>query len=569
MRHSRISLMISTRYPSLLESSDVDGGTSVAVLTYLRHILESIDHPDLIRLTLSYLFGVKDDPPKVESSARPTALARRRKSEGLLSHHATGADEASPVFFNLADLMLASLRSKSQQTLGATLRLLSTLLQKQHSRAQAALLKTRLVKHTDQSRTIGGQDKEVDTLLSMAEDLGDLESLEDSYQKYLQDDRAHLEDHSCSSRLWQLTASGDLELKEVSPGESLMKMHFIVPEDPVLRGLLALFASFFTNDLETNLGLTQVLVDMASCGYTRLEGWFLTDPKNYIYTDSGRIEDSSSCGRSNSLKTYGTLPRRPQLAEDTKARCAPSWEIDDVSPVLEALEKLVGQAESFRWEIQDFDAHLRECRAIIGADEDTGMVSRPKDAFRKSKSATDVSPSRIKSTDQIGSISQRLQSERLSDGDSRNSSPRGRQLDTASTPVLVGRLSHLHMSPSRASSQNSSRAYSPSPIRNQSAASTPAKSKRTFRRAGEALRRRIQIPNKASLSQHDHTRDFPSSEASSIRSDSVGPKMHSEAIKDVSLGHLLTNVIILQEFILELAALVEIRASMFKEVRFS
>ena len=37
---------------------------------------------------------------------------------------------------------------------------------------------------------------------------------------------------------------------------------------------------------------------------------------------------------------------------------------------------------------------------------------------------------------------------------------------------------------------------------------------------------------------------------------------------EVSLAHILTNTIILQDFILELAAVVQTRASLFDEVRF-
>ena len=40
-------------------------------------------------------------------------------------------------------------------------------------------------------------------------------------------------------------------------------------------------------------------------------------------------------------------------------------------------------------------------------------------------------------------------------------------------------------------------------------------------------------------------------------------------IREASLLHIITNVVILQEFVLELVALIQIRASLFSEVRFS
>jgi hypothetical protein len=41
---------------------------------------------------------------------------------------------------------------------------------------------------------------------------------------------------------------------------------------------------------------------------------------------------------------------------------------------------------------------------------------------------------------------------------------------------------------------------------------------------------------------------------------------HSDDVRVVSLSHVMTNIVILQEFILELAAVMQVRASMFGEV---
>jgi hypothetical protein len=40
-------------------------------------------------------------------------------------------------------------------------------------------------------------------------------------------------------------------------------------------------------------------------------------------------------------------------------------------------------------------------------------------------------------------------------------------------------------------------------------------------------------------------------------------------VREASVGHIITNVVILQEFVLELVALMQIRASLFSEVRFA
>ena len=47
----------------------------------------------------------------------------------------------------------------------------------------------------------------------------------------------------------------------------------------------------------------------------------------------------------------------------------------------------------------------------------------------------------------------------------------------------------------------------------------------------------------------------------------VGAEKEKDDIREASLLHIVTNVVILQEFVLELAALVQVRASLFEEVR--
>jgi hypothetical protein len=65
--------------------------------------------------------------------------------------------------------------------------------------------------------------------------------------------------------------------------------------------------------------------------------------------------------------------------------------------------------------------------------------------------------------------------------------------------------------------------------------------------------------------------DDKDSDASSTQSEETEPNAEPKDPEgpEITLGHLLTNVIILQEFILEIAALVEVRASLFGEVVYS
>ncbi|KAI5298195.1 hypothetical protein KEM56_004250 [Ascosphaera pollenicola] len=55
--HFQVLFLQQLLYPSLLESSDVDGGSTSAVLTYLARMLESLDQPDLVHRILHFLLA--------------------------------------------------------------------------------------------------------------------------------------------------------------------------------------------------------------------------------------------------------------------------------------------------------------------------------------------------------------------------------------------------------------------------------------------------------------------------------------------------------------------------------
>jgi hypothetical protein len=551
-----------------LESSDIDGGSSVAVLTYLRHIFESIDHPDLVRLTLQYLFGLREKPIEAKESAKPISVARRRKSQDLLNHIAKEEDQPTPDLFNLGDLILAGLRSSNQQTIDATLHLLSVLLRRQHHQVSSILLRTRHTRDSEDQRTVGAQEKEVDNFFALAERLTGFQDLESSFENHLYDNRNLLELHSCTSTLLSLPcpSEDDMEPFAIKSGSQIIKPHVLIPEDPILKNIVELLEVFFHNDIETNLGLTKVVVDLALCGNMRLEGWLLTHPSKYSYSPDHSADDpcephlASIAGEDSSAMETETL-RRLNLA-----RREPSWTASDLSPIFKVLDQLVKEVEAFRREINEFDTYLMQCRNTVEIPDNVSASGSNLSAPRKSQDSSRSSPTRLKNVVQIGSITERLRSDRPAGGpESRTSSPRGRQLDVHSTPTLVGRLGHLRVSPTRNLNQAATRNYSPSPLRKDPVASTPPRLGRSIPSLAAALQSRIWVSH-GSLGARDGADSV--SDTSSIRSESVGPEKPTDKGREVSIGHLMTNVIILQEFILELSALVEVRGGMFREVRY-
>lgn len=590
----------------------MDGGSSVAVLTYLRCILGSINHPDLIQIMLQYLLAIPESPTENLFTSRPTTLARRRKSQNLIINLAKGEEKPSPNLFTLVDLISTSLRSNNQQTVTAGLRLCSAIISTHHQYAIQTLVRVQSLGDAESRRTLGSHNAEVEILLSMAEEIATEDGLEESYETHMQDVRNLLETHSCSTRLLAIPSSPFVPSKgtpmQASLGSKAVGFHTISTDDPLLTNLLFLLDRFLVNDIETNLSLTHALTSLASCGYTRLEGWFLGNDSDDEHSNEKEIssddlqssQDDDQCGIGASDESRNWKLDDLQLARRESTRHSSS-----TSPIFGVLNSLLQQVETLRLKIQDFDIYLAERKHIfkIGEEIDSALSEPPapvqkSEDFKKSHStaATPQNQNHL-----IGSISQRLMSENNSPSNvSRSSSPRGRQQsDSSTSTTLVARLSHLRISPSPSPAKRGARNYSSSPFRTKAGpvlSTTPPRRVATPMGPPGVLHQKIKIPP---TSLHDQQQQLPfptthhnhassplggelSSETSSVRSsDSAGPPIteageHRHGIglakdgdaREVSLGHVLTNVVILQEFMLELAALVEVRACLFDEVRF-
>ena len=564
--HFKFLFLQQLLYPSLMESSDADGGSSVAVLTYLRCIIESIDNPELKHLTLQYLLAVPDVPEDERESVRPATLARRRKSQTLVTTLAQIQEKPMPDLFTLVDLVLTSLHSRNQQTVTATLRLVSAVLRGEHQLAMSTLIRTQY-SETLPMRTIDAHHRNTAFLFSLAEDLISHDDLRDAYDAHLEDARTLLESHCCSPLLLPLPSQTDskIEMSTCTGGHvEAVRPHSIQPDDPLLGALIMLLGDFFVNDIATNLALTQAFTTLISCGKLRLEHWLLQKPADLnISLNKCGIPDSGfdEADRDNTM----TFNSRIEQSKTETLPPEPLGVLHVASPVFATLDSLVQQVQTFHHDIQKFDTYLAERRHIfkVGDDIDQDVANDPS---RRSEDSSKPTYSKTRATAQIGSISERLMSETSSASISRSNSPRGRQLDLPSTSNLVGRLTDIKISPSRSPSKLGSRNFSPSPLRDTSITSTPPKRLITPMGPGDALRQRVKVKRK---SESNEIGANESSETSSIRSGSVvaDPQI-DEKFQETSLSHLLTNIIILQEFILEVAAIIQVRAGLFREVEF-
>ncbi len=575
--HFKLLFLQQLLYPSLMESSDADGGSSVAVLTYLRCIIESIDNAELILLTLQYLLAIPDIPEDERKPARPTTLARRRKSQTLITTLSQVQEKPMPDLFTLVDLILTSLRSRNQQTVTATLRLVSVILSSHHQFAVSTMIKTQYSGH-EPFRTIGAHHRDTALLYTMAEDLIFHDDLRDAYNAHLEDARTLIETHCCSLSLlplpvFKMGQNKEVSIRFIERGDA-SKPHSIRPEDPLLQALISLLENFLVNDIATNLALTQAFAALISCGNTRLEYWLLqqtadhdVSPKRCATSDDG-LEESEHDDTITLNNRIGDSKQNSQTQKNTSPE---SHVVNYItSPVFAALDSLVQQVETFRHDIQEFDTYLAERRHVfkVGDDIDKDVANGSSGPSRKSEDSSRPTHSKAGNAAQIGSISERLMSETSSANISRSSSPRGRQLDVPLTPNLVGRLTHLKISPSRSPSKMDSRTFSPSPLRRDSITSTPPKRVITPMGPADALRQKVEIKTKDGNDRNPMA-DVGSSDTSSIRSGSGVPDTQTaEESKEITLSHLLTNIIILQEFILELVAIIQVRASLFGEVVF-
>jgi hypothetical protein len=593
------------RYPSLLESSDVDGGSSVAVLTYLRRILEALDHPDMIHLILHYLLALPDTTPAPTGSRASVSAARKRKSMDLatMMQGFQVEDATTPALFNLVDLIQGSLRSTSEQTISVTLQLVSVILRRHHRYAVTTLLWTSQIFSDGSLRTIGAHDLEMEFLLGLAGSIGGEDNFDEVYDNHVKDCMGILESHPCSITLVAPKSAGGTtkfagSLASIPGAPRDIRSHTLRPEDPMLKTLLGILASFFTNSIETNLSLTGVIVDLASCGFMRIDGWLLPNPTEYVYgEDEAEAEDPYFMGLGDPID----VQERAQIRELKRARRTPKWDENKIPVLLKQLKKLVDQVSAYRAEIPRFDELLQQRReAFQAATSATStpipirQAPPPRSSFESSSRS--VSPPRISALD---SLAQRIFPELSTP--SRSHSPRGRRSqERSSGGGLSGGYGLSTPTTSRAvvpppqfpmgletPSRGSSRAFSPSPLRDTETTlrkhGVPASQAAAFAAVDQSiLGRKVGLPDfKGEINPIPFPNLRPGDNGNGKEESNGGAEDGSlqgegegngeggvEEEKMVSVNHVLTNVIVLQEFLLEVAALVQVRAGLFGEVRY-
>jgi hypothetical protein len=526
----------------------MDGGSSVAVLTYLRRILNALDHPELVHMILHYLLALPDSGAdgRPRTPRSPVAL-QRRKSLMLLSQPENDDDRMNPSLFNLVDLILTSTESRNPQTVISALKLMTVILGKNHSYAVGTLLKVLDIHHKEPQRTVGALDAEMDTYLSLAISMAGEPGVDEAYESHLKDTLSHLESHPCSLRMLSLADAGvhSPEFFAID-GARDVNLHYILPEDPLLRSLLRLLSQFFTNDVETNLALTEAFIQLGSCAKLRLEGWISVEPSRYLFPPESEHEEG---GESEDFSRDIAMAERQ-----------PTWTSQNAPAIISCLSSLKSQIEALRGGVPDFEQHLANRKQAFHVHEEITEAM---------KSTTPQSKSTRPSADlPAGTWTPQIPKHVLesSSTPSRAQSPRGRKegLDVRQTPTASPTASSRFGGQTLISSPIPSRGLSPAP-----------KGQRQTTLMADVLSNLAEVADVEALKRRIRFRKGPDEQSFEVvlnpaAEDSQGGEEAGEDdFKDASLGHILTNILILQEFVLELAALLQVRASLFGEVRFA
>ncbi len=225
--HFQVLFLQQLLYPSLLESSDINGGSTASVVIYLYQILECLDNADLVGRILKYLLASKDQAMNRTKARKQRMSLSRRKSLDALTALERARDNPSPDLFNLLDLVMMSLNSKHAQTVTAALKLVSVIQQRHHQFAWASFIHTREEDSDLPLRKLSELNAHLQSLMSLPPIILNDGRIDQSYSEILKDVLSSLETHSCSAHSTQEESSSECQEKNMSVVEDDILMNQI------------------------------------------------------------------------------------------------------------------------------------------------------------------------------------------------------------------------------------------------------------------------------------------------------------------------------------------------------
>ncbi|KAG2063620.1 hypothetical protein BDR04DRAFT_379550 [Suillus decipiens] len=415
----RRSFLENILYPSILECSDLDG-SAVAVMSYIDIVIRTLEPGQLSDLFVEFLMSEGNDdtshlrphprmlnltsaPPR--AADRPTHIRRRKSSAMvLLEMEAPESQKQSEYFtsvgrFTLKDLLLTNLRSTNQATVASALQLFQSMLSQQchvstrslflvfHDANATSYPEPAMifpdVTHTGEEDsdeeefvypgaeenkpsvrrqipflptfvqpdiTFSTHEREMGlylTLVSRVDPTHNDDAFSTGYDHYLRDAISSIQNHSC----FHIHDDEDMNAR------SKFK-HRLNVNDPILSLILESMRTFFSNSPKLNISLTGVLAELAVCPNRSIAGWLtctvseafasFSDP--YIDTNDGRDDRSIDSVIDEKFATETNILPAIRLDEHTR-------------PVVHIIfQGLVGQLERYRQSVENFDQYLLERR---------------------------------------------------------------------------------------------------------------------------------------------------------------------------------------------------------------
>ena len=411
-------------YPSILECSDADG-SAVAVMSYIEIVIRTLRDGPLANLFVNFLVTEDNDDTRprqflhvmvtlgANGSSPGEKIAKHRRGQSsamtLLEMEAPESRKPTNYFtsmgrFTLKDLLLANLKSKFQTTATSALQLLQTMLiyhpqvtterilivisdSLATSFPHPALIEpptqsisnSTMLEEDEEDEFVYPVPEELDSnffadgspfvqpettystheretalylaLVSRVDPLHDSETdiFSTGYDRYLQDALLTIQGQAI---YWQAL--------EESDGPKPRYKHRLNVNDPILSTLLESMTTFFSNTPEFNVGLTGVLATLAIHPDRSLAGWLTfaisgDDAKRPSEFSRERLE---SDGDDRSIDYV----IEEKLASETNLLPAASMD-DNTRPILYTIyHGLVTQLEQYRQLVENFDKFLLERR---------------------------------------------------------------------------------------------------------------------------------------------------------------------------------------------------------------
>lgn len=566
MDHFQILFLQQLLYPSLLQSSDTDAGSSVAVLTYVRAMLEALEYPQLVRIMLTYLLALPDEkdavatappmPMRPSMPPRSPTTVRRRQSLMLLTAPKDPDSALEPDVFNLQDLLLNSVQSTNASTVFAALKLASTMLVKHRYYAVHSLLRVRRVSDDNEKTNpdaLPGQDEDaapglvVDVGIATTEGrsprpsrtIGTLETEVEAYAdlvhvlyegKFPENEYGGL----CDDLRYVIESQSELPTEAEPHQHGAIGVYSVPRGGSMLKALSGLLRAFLTNSVDVNLALTETVIALATCGELRLDSWFALDPASFIgYT-------SPEQAPAQSWQTHLEEEESATWSALQAASRRPQWPKEDTPLLYECMSSLTRDLDSVRSTVTDLGPLLAARRHMLQASaspaESGGELQEGNSSVQAMRPASLEAQIRAPPVHgRSSSMSSRTYRRHRSMAQVHGlHSPDSHYDDQATSPPLSDRSSGVSLDANHGFPSTSRSIFQPPP---------PEQPSTT-----DVLMRKIVLP--AVNSDHDEAR---------------------ASERSATLNHVLTNIVVLQQFSLELLAALQVRASVFgeREVRYT